>query len=351
MINNETFMQRCIQLAGLGAGYVAPNPLVGAVLVYKNRIIGEGYHQKFGEPHAEVNCINGVAECDKQFICKSVLYVSLEPCSHTGKTPPCVDFILKSNIPNVVIGCKDPFEKVNGTGIDRLIAAGINVEVNVLKSECIDLNKRFFCFHTKRRPYIILKWAETNDRFIAGKNAAPIKISNLFTDVLVHKYRSHEAAILVGTATALVDNPTLTARHWPGPNPVRVIIDRDLKLNDDKNIFNPDAPTIVINRKKTELNKNIKFYRVEESDSIVTGIMKCLFEQQLNSVIIEGGAKTIQSFIDASLWDEAMIITNSGLMLQDGVQSPRLKNQKEQSFISLFSDGISFLKNISNDSL
>jgi diaminohydroxyphosphoribosylaminopyrimidine deaminase/5-amino-6-(5-phosphoribosylamino)uracil reductase len=344
-------MQRCIELASLGAGYVAPNPMVGAVLVYKNRIIGEGYHQKYGEPHAEVNCINGVKECYKQFICKSVLYVSLEPCSHTGRTPPCVDLIIKNNIPNVVIGCQDPFEKVNGTGIAKLIAAGIKVEVDVLKKECIELNKRFFCFHTKNRPYIILKWAESGDGFIGGKNSQQIKISNSFSDMLVHKYRSQEAAILVGTKTALIDNPTLTNRNWRGNNPVRIVLDSDLKLGQNLNVFNSAAPTIIINRKKNELNKNIRFYKVEDSDSLVTGIMRCLFEQQLDSVIIEGGAKTIQSFIDASLWDEALIIRNSCLTLREGVQSPHLTNQKEQSFIFLLDDRISFLKNITNESL
>ncbi len=344
-------MLRCVQLAGLGAGYVAPNPMVGAVLVYKNRIIGEGYHKKFGEAHAEVNCINGVNDADKQFISSSTLFVSLEPCSHTGKTPPCVNLIIKNNIPHVVIGCKDPFEKVNGTGIDKLMAAGIKVEVDVLKSRCVELNKRFFCFHKNRRPYIILKWAESNDRFMAGKNAEPVKISNSFTDVLVHKCRAHEAAILIGTATAFIDDPTLTARYWPGLNPVRVIIDSDLKLKEDKNIFNADAATIVVNRKKTSVNKNIRYYKVEESNSIVDGIIKCLFDQQLNSIIVEGGAKTIQAFIDASLWDEAVIITNSGLMLHDGVQSPYLKNHKENSFISLLEDSISFQKNINNESL
>lgn len=344
-------MQRCIQLASLGAGYVAPNPLVGAVLVYKNRIIGEGYHQKFGEPHAEVNCINGVAECDKQFIYKSVLYVSLEPCSHTGKTPPCVDFILKNNIPHVVIGCKDPFEKVNGTGIDKLIAAGVKVEVDVLKRDCIELNKRFFCFHTKRRPYIILKWAESGDGFIAGENSRQIKISNSISDLLVHKYRSQEAAILVGTTTALIDDPTLTNRYWGGENPVRVVIDNFLKLRQNANVFNSDAATIIINRKKNELNKNIRFYKVEDSDSIVTGIMNCLFGQQLNSVIIEGGAKTIQSFIDASLWDEAMIITSGGLKINEGIRSPMLNNHTVTSFINLFNDRIRFLQNIKNEPL
>lgn len=344
-------MQRCIQLAGLGAGSVAPNPLVGAVLVYKNRIIGEGYHQKFGEPHAEVNCINSVNDFDKQFISNSTLFVSLEPCSHTGKTPPCVELIIKNNIPHLVIGCKDPFEKVNGSGIDKLIAAGIKVEVDVLKSECIELNKRFFCFHTKKRPYIILKWAESGDGFIAGENSRQIKISNSFSDLLVHKCRSQEAAILVGTKTALIDNPTLTNRYWGGKNPVRVVIDNFLQLRQNANVFNSDAPTIVVNRKKTELNKNIKFYRVEENDSIVEGIMKCSFEAHLNSVIIEGGANTIQSFIDASLWDEAMIITSSGLKINEGIRSPKLKNYKESSFINLFSDRISFLQNIKNEPL
>ncbi|MGC4038923.1 MAG: bifunctional diaminohydroxyphosphoribosylaminopyrimidine deaminase/5-amino-6-(5-phosphoribosylamino)uracil reductase RibD [Chitinophagaceae bacterium] len=256
---HEKYMQRCLQLAALGAGFVAPNPMVGAVLVYNNRIIGEGWHQKYGEAHAEVNCINSVIQEDKQFISSSVLYVSLEPCAHHGKTPPCADLIIRDKIPKVVIGCRDPFKEVDGKGIEKLKQAGVEVVLNVLEKECTELNKRFFTFYTKHRPYIILKWAQTNDLRISSGNDERLLISNEFSNRLVHKWRSEEAAILVGTNTAMSDDPELTTRLWSGPSPVRLVIDMELKLPLSLKIFNNSSRTIVFNKIKHEDSGNISY--------------------------------------------------------------------------------------------
>jgi diaminohydroxyphosphoribosylaminopyrimidine deaminase / 5-amino-6-(5-phosphoribosylamino)uracil reductase len=344
-------MHRCLTLAQLGAGNVAPNPLVGAVLVYEDTIIGEGYHQQFGEAHAEVNCINSVKEKHRNLIDKSTLYVSLEPCAHYGKTPPCVDLILQYKIPHVVIGCSDSFEKVNGAGIQKLLAAGVKVEQSILEKESRNINKHFFTFQEKKRPYIILKWAQTNDGFIAAEDSSPIKISNEYTNKIVHKLRSEYATILVGKNTVHHDNPFLTTRLWIGKNPVRVIIDETLMLESNFNVFNEEATTIIINRKKNEtLGSNI-FYKVDEQTSIVEGVLKCLNEQQLTSIIIEGGTKTIQYFVEASLWDEAIIITNESLALKTGISSPTLQNEILLHTATIFNDSIAFYKQNDNEFL
>jgi diaminohydroxyphosphoribosylaminopyrimidine deaminase/5-amino-6-(5-phosphoribosylamino)uracil reductase len=240
-------MKRCLDLAMQGCGSVAPNPMVGAVLVYSNKIIGEGYHQQYGGPHAEVNCINSVLAENKKFIPNSTLYVSLEPCNHHGKTPPCSDLIIQHKIPELVIGCKDPFELVNGTGIEKLKKAGVNIHPFLLEKEAVELNKRFFHFHQKKRPYIILKWAQTDDGFIALPKGIPLKISNEITDQLVHRWRSEEAAIIVGTNTAINDNPSLTNRLWGGANPIRIIIDKNLKVPTDHKIYDQSSVTYIFN--------------------------------------------------------------------------------------------------------
>ena len=344
-------MRRCIQLAKMGAGNVAPNPMVGAVLVYNDCIIGEGYHEKYGEAHAEVNCINNVVHTNFDLINKSILYVSLEPCSHFGKTPPCVDLIIKHNIPKVIIGCSDHFEKVNGLGIAKLIAAGIKVETGILQPECVDLNKRFFAYHQNKRPYIILKWAQSNDGFISGKNGTTIKISNEFTNKLTHKWRAEEDAILVGTNTVIKDNPTLTTRNWLGKNPVRIIIDMDLKLNINASVFNNYANTIIINSKKSEHVANTVFYKIENQENVLEGILKCLYSNNIISCIIEGGTKTIQSFIDAGLWNEARIITNTSLNLEKGIKAPLLLNAFFDNTIQIFLDSINFFTKQNNELL
>ena len=351
MIDHETYMRRCIELAELGAGNVAPNPMVGAVLVYNDKIIGEGYHEKFGAPHAEVNCIASVQKYDRNLIENSTLYVSLEPCAHFGKTPPCVDLIIQENIKYVVIGCSDSFEKVNGTGISKLIEADIKVELGILETECLDLNKRFFTFHKSKRPYIILKWAQSKDGFIAGDNFAKTKISNLYTDRLVHKWRSQEASILVGANTVKTDNPFLTTRNWEGKNPVRVIIDESLKLADNVNVFNKDADTIIINSRLNAKINNIEYYKKSEGQSAIEAVLEYLYKRQINSVIIEGGSKTLQYFIDAGLWDEARIITNSMLFLCNGVYAPLLEVRRLTSTLNIFTDTIDFFLSNNNDSL
>ena len=344
-------MTRCIDLARLGPGNVAPNPMVGAVLVYNDKIIGEGFHKKYGEAHAEVNCLKSVSETNRQFISSSTLYVSLEPCSHFGKTPPCADLIVEQKIPHVVIGCRDSFEKVNGAGIEKLLAAGIKVEVGILENECRILNKRFFTFQNKKCPYIILKWAQSQDGFIAGANSTTTKISNDYTDKLVHKWRAQEAAILVGANTVRIDNPHLTTRKWIGNYPVRVIIDEHLNLDANWNVFNTESKKIIINSKKNSSSTNKTYLRIDFDTNVIESILKSLYNQNLSSVIIEGGSKTLQSFIDAGLWDEARVITNTDLFLNKGLHAPLLYHQTLHSSFNIFTDRIDVYENNKNDTL
>ncbi len=342
-------MYRCLQLAKLGAGNVAPNPMVGAVLVYSEKIIGEGYHKKFGDAHAEVNCINSVKQEDKNLIEKSTLYVSLEPCSHFGKTPPCTDLIIKNKVPKVVIGCKDVYKKVDGKGIKKLQDAGLEVITEALEKECTELNKRFFTFHRQHRPYIILKWAESSNGKIASsplptpnvEKETRAFISNEFTNRLVHKWRSEEASILIGTNTALQDDPSLTTRLWHGNNPIRMVIDLNLRLPSTLKIFNKETKTIVFNKLKYEEDGNLIFYKIEEENPLPQ-ILKALYEFQIQSVIVEGGAILLQSFIDEGLWDEARIICNEELIISNGIKSPGLKNAVLQKQENYFSDTISY---------
>lgn len=347
-------MYRCLELAKLAAGNVAPNPMVGAVLVHEERTIGEGYHQRFGEAHAEVNCINSVKPEDKHLISKSTLYVSLEPCTHFGKTPPCTDLILKNKIPKVVIGCKDIYKDVDGKGIKKLQDAGVEVITGVLEKECNELNKRFFTFHKKQRPYIILKWAESANgkigtsplpspsRLLPGERglASRTFISNEYTNRLVHKWRSEEAAILVGKQTALKDDPSLTTRLWPGENPIRCVIDSNLNLPLGLKLFDQSTPTIVFNFLKDDKEKNIK--RVKLSDGNLSTLLRSMYDLQLQSMIVEGGAILLQSFMDAELWDEARIITNEQLKIENGIAAPQLKNATLQQQEKYFNDTINY---------
>ena len=319
-------MHRCLQLAKLGAGNVAPNPMVGAVLVYENEIIGEGYHQQYGQAHAEVNCINNVSDADRSLIEKSTLYVSLEPCAHYGKTPPCADLIIKNKIPNIVVACRDSYEEVHGKGIQKLQQAGVNVIVGILEKEALELNKRFFTFHIKQRPYIILKWAESRDAKIANKDLSAVKISNDITNRLVHKWRSEEAAILVGTNTALYDNPSLTTRLWKGKNPVRLVIDLQLKLPISLHLFDEAVKTIVFNQVKDEEANGVMFYKLPSGEGIIPGLFNAMYQLKIQSVLVEGGARLLQSFIDQHYWDEARVITNEQLMIDRGIEAPELKN-------------------------
>ena len=341
----EKYIKRCIELAKNGLGTTYPNPLVGCVIVFGNKIIGEGWHIKSGESHAEVIAIESVK--NKELLSSSTLYVSLEPCSHFGKTPPCADLILKYNIPNVVIGTIDPNSKVAGKGIQKLIDAEVNVTVGILEKECNELNKRFFTFHKKNRPYIILKWAESSDGFISPKNKSeqkPVWISNEYSRQLVHKWRSEEQAILVGTQTILDDNPTLTVREWVGENPIRVVIDKENNIDSSSNVYDNQAKTIVFSNK--EINSNfdtIQYIKIDFDKNSTQAIADKFFENNIQSIIIEGGRKTIQSFIDADLWDEARVFIGE-INLIEGTKAPEL-NRSFHSKVTVKNDTLLTYRN------
>ncbi len=332
---NEKYMQRCISLASQGLGNTAPNPMVGSVIVYDNKIIGEGYHRKCGEAHAEVNAINAVK--DKNLLKRSTLYVNLEPCSHYGKTPPCANLIAQLNIPEVIIGTMDTASHVSGRGIDILKRAGCKVKVGVLEKESRALNKRFFTFYEKKRPYIILKWAETLDGFIdvERKENHPVEptwITNEFSKMLVHKWRDEEQSILIGTNTAKADNPMLTTRNWAGKNPLRIVFDRELKLPADLNVFNADAETIIIADKskrtstKKYLNTNVGIEFVDYNQEFDKQLFEVLTKQNIQSVIIEGGAKILNYFMTHNLWDEARVFVGNKDFIK-GVYAPQINGK------------------------
>jgi diaminohydroxyphosphoribosylaminopyrimidine deaminase / 5-amino-6-(5-phosphoribosylamino)uracil reductase len=339
---DELYMKRCLEIAKHGAGSVAPNPMVGALLIHDNKIIGEGYHKLYGREHAEVNCIRSVNKENERFIQFSTLFVSLEPCTHHGKTPPCADLIIENKIPKVVIGCRDLFDKVNGRGIEKLKNAGIEVIVNLLYDECFHLNRRFFTYQKKHRPYIVLKWAQSNNAKIANLDYSRSFISNEFTNRLVHKWRSEESSILVGTNTALQDDPQLTTRLWPGKSPLRVIVDLELKLPQYLKIFNGATATMIINLTKHEEHPNLLYYQVTNDVSIADQIIDGLFRRNIQSVIVEGGARLLQTFIDEKKWDEARIITNEELTIENGLAAPELKNFKLEKTERIFSDKIDY---------
>jgi diaminohydroxyphosphoribosylaminopyrimidine deaminase/5-amino-6-(5-phosphoribosylamino)uracil reductase len=323
----ETYMQRCIDLALAGAGSVAPNPMVGAVLVYQNRIIGEGYHEKYGEAHAEVNCLKSVALTDRDLISSSTLYVSLEPCAHYGKTPPCSQLIIDHKIPTVVIGCGDPFAKVNGKGIANLREAGIEVIEGILEEKAKALNKRFFVYQQKKRPFIILKWARTANQMIASAGDERLLISNEFSNRLVHRWRMEEDGILVGTNTAVKDNPSLTNRLWKGKNPTRLVIDQHLKISANSNLFNAEATTIVFNASTNAVNDHVIYVQIDFTKLVLEQVLDFCYAFPLQSILVEGGAMLLQSFIDAGIWDEARIIQNNTLKIATGLAAPILKNK------------------------
>jgi len=319
-------MTRCLELANLGKNHVAPNPMVGAVLVHNDRIIGEGYHEQYGLSHAEVNCINSVKENDKLLISQSTMYVSLEPCAHFGKTPPCSDLIIRHKIPKVVIGCRDPFNEVNGKGIEKLDKAGIEVQTGVLEAGCKLINKRFFTFHQQNRPYIILKWAQTSDNKIALNTKGRLLISNQLTNRQVHQWRSEESALLIGTNTALLDNPLLNNRLWTGNSPVRLVIDMHLRLPVSLHIFDQQQKTVIFNSLKQEHNGNNLYYKIREDENVIDQVTTACYKLAIQSVLVEGGADLLQSFINENKWDEARIITNETLRIGEGLSAPDLKH-------------------------
>lgn len=335
-------MNRCLALAQLGASYVAPNPMVGAVLVYENRIIGEGYHKQYGSAHAEVNCIDSVKAEDQQLIPLSTIYVSLEPCAHFGKTPPCAHLIIKKGIKKVVIGCSDPFEAVNGKGITILQEAGVSVISKVLEKECMLLNKRFFTFHALHRPYIMLKWAQSNDGFIAGKTKERTQISNEYTNRLVHQWRSEESAILVGSNTALADNPSLNNRLWSGKHPTRMYIDKNLSLPASHHLNDCSIPTIIFNTLKEEMKENKLYVKYGVSDNVIDVILNSCYKLGLQSILVEGGTTLLQSFIDENKWDEARVIQNNHLFLMDGIKAPILSTSIISDSTKILNDTIHY---------
>lgn len=318
-------MQRCIDLAALGAGSVSPNPMVGAVIVHDGLIIGEGYHRQYGQAHAEVNAVNQVLERFEnagELLKGSTIYASLEPCAHYGKTPPCADLIIKNQIPQVVIGCRDPFDQVNGKGIEKLKAAGVEVISGVLEEQCQWLNRRFFTRVQKQRPYIILKWAQTSDGFFAPSDKSQYWITGEESRKLVHQWRSEEDAVLVGKNTAAIDNPQLNVRHWPGQSPKRVVIDRKLELSHELHVYDQSVETLIFNEVKTDIEGKIKYIALEDFGRFVPQyILFQLYLQDIQSVIIEGGAYTLQTFIEAGLWDEARIFTGR-IELGGGIKVP-----------------------------
>ncbi len=317
-------MKKCLELAKKGIGYVSPNPMVGCVVVFNEQIISEGYHQEYGAAHAEVNAIENVK--DKSLLKKSTLYVNLEPCVHFGKTPPCANLIIESEIPKVVIGCRDSFSEVSGKGIEKIQNTGIEVIVGVLEKESRELNKRFFTFYEKKRPYIILKWAESKDGFMAPINQnKPFWMTSSESKKLVHEWRAEEEAIIVGRITAKKDNPSLTVREVAGSNPIRIIIDKNLKLPSDLNLFNSEANTIIFNTIKSEETGTNQFINID-FNYLIENLLEELHKQNIQSVIIEGGSTTLQSFVDANIWDEARIF-KVNKTLDDGVKAPTIEGR------------------------
>ena len=333
------FMQRALDLATLGKGYVSPNPLVGCVIVHAEKIIGEGWHKEYGGPHAEVNAINSINEKDRILIKESSVYVSLEPCAHVGKTPPCADLLIKSGVKKVFICNNDPNPLVNGLGIKKLRDANIEVRLGLLESKGLELNKRFFTFLIKKRPYIILKWAETADGFIARKDFSSKWISNELSRLMVHKMRAEESAVMVGTTTALVDNPSLTARDWHGRSPVRVVIDKNLHLPGNFILFDGMQATICYNFIKEEEANNLQFVKLNPQENFILQIVDDLFSRKIQSILVEGGAALLNSFVDEQLFDEIYIFKSKN-SFDEGIKAPfpqgRLKEIKNMDGDQLF---------------
>lgn len=339
MTIDERYMARCLQLAACGRAGAAPNPMVGAVIVHKGTIIGEGYHRQCGGPHAEVNAIAAVE--DEQLLHEATMYVSLEPCAHHGKTPPCADLIVSKGIPRVVIGCRDSYAEVDGKGIQKLRAAGIEVIIGVLEQECRELNRAFFIYHSKKRPYITLKWAQSSDGFIdslreEGEEHAPVKFSTDESAMRVHRLRALSDAILVGRRTAVLDNPSLTTRLWPGKSPLRLVIDRKGTLDKGLRLFDNTTKTALFTEKLRDFEglDKVEQVVVDFEGDVLAQITEYLYEHKVQRLLVEGGAQTLQHFIDAGLWDEAYVEW-APMTLGDGVKAPEIKNwQKKETFDS-----------------
>jgi len=344
MLRDEYFMERCFHLAKNGFGHVSPNPMVGCVLVYEDKIIGEGFHQMFGSPHAEPTAIANVQ--DPTLLSKSTLYVNLEPCSHFGKTPPCADLIIEKGIKNVVVCNLDPNPLVSGKGVRKLQESGINVRTGISEAKGRDLNKRFFTFMTKKRPYIILKWAQTLDGFMdIDREEKPLEnywITNNRLKTFVHKWRAEEDAIMVGTNTIRNDNPLLTTREWVGRNPIRITIDKVLGLPKTSHFFNSEAKTFVYNFKQDKTTENVSYIKVD-SFNVLQGVLSDLYQRGVQSVIVEGGYVLLSSFISLNLWDEARVLVGNKVFMK-GLNAPVLVSSPESVF-SVDEDDILFYRN------
>lgn len=334
MQKDEFYMKRCLQLAAMGKSTTAPNPMVGSVIVYQGKIIGEGYHTAYGLPHAEVEAIASVK--NQELLKESTIYVNLEPCSHYGKTPPCASLIIQKQIPRVVIGTYDPFPAVSGNGVRMLQEAGINVTVGLLEAECRELNHSFFCYLEKKRPYVVLKWAQTKDGFIDKVRdehaiAAPTPISGTLSQMMVHKLRSEIQSILVGTNTAINDNPSLTVRNWKGRNPLRLVIDRSDKIPLDYKLFVDGIPTVVYHYGGPLKQNSVEYVSLDSSKEILEQVLEDLYRRKVQSVLVEGGCFVLQKFIDSNFWDEAQVEI-SDVVFGNGISAPVLNSLEEFSY-------------------
>lgn len=345
--NDDIYIKRCIQLAQNGHGSVAPNPMVGAIVVYQDKIVGEGYHQQYGEAHAEVNALRNVPQ---EILSECTLYVNLEPCSHHGKTPPCADLIISKGIKRVVIGTLDPFEKVSGKGLNKLNNAGIETSINHCVSECNELNKRFFTNVIKKRPFIILKYAQTSNGYIGRTNNTrneSSQISNEYSQRLTHRWRTEEASILVGKNTAFIDNPRLDARYYAGKSPIRIVIDSDLKIPNNYHVYDSSVPTILFTKSnQTPQIENVEFINYTDyENNFLPFLLQELTQRNIQSILVEGGAKTLQSFIDQGLWDEARVFT-SPFEWTEGIKAPQLsKNSTLFKTEKIHTDILHYYKN------
>lgn len=316
-------MKLALELAAAGRGYVSPNPMVGAVLCYEGRVIGQGWHKQFGGPHAEVNCLNAVSAADQHLISKSTMYVTLEPCAHYGKTPPCADLLINSGIQHVVVAAVDPFDAVKGQGIARMRDAGLRVDKGLLEKEAIALNCRFFTYHIQHRPYITLKWAETADGFMGTGTAVRLFISGEETNKLVHAWRAAEDAILIGAGTAVLDDPLLNVRLVEGPSPLRIIIDVSRQLPDDLKMFGDGQPVVVVNQLKEGVEGHVTFFKMD-LELGPQPLLDWLYAKKIQGLMVEGGKKTLQYFLDSGFWDEIKIITNTTLNTGGGLRVPEV---------------------------
>jgi len=343
VVSDDFFMRRALELAALGRGTTAPNPMVGCVIVHAGKIIGEGWHQQYGGPHAEVNAIASVR--NKQLLPASTLYVTLEPCSHYGKTPPCADLLVENKIERVVICNTDPNPLVSGNGIKKLTTAGVQVQVGLLELEGWALNKAFFTYHSRQRPYIILKWAETADGFIGRTDAAKLWISTKLSKKLVHKWRGELQAIMVGTRTVLKDNPQLNTREWTGKDPVRLVLDPNLRLPADLHIFDGRQPTFVYNLTKQETKPPTEWVKINDPTTFLIEVVQDLYRRSIQSVLVEGGTVLLESFISSGLWDEAFVFKGAKSLGLPGVPAPVLPNRYLQQVQKIAIDTLLIYKN------